>query len=53
MSGWNEFSPGGEDDIDFSAPGPSKDFAPLKEQHDNEYGGGGYGASAGDDTCRK
>lgn len=63
MSQWqeepsNDWEGGGSsktDDFDFSAPGPSKAFAPLKEQHDDGYSGadGGYGAGAGDDTCRK
>jgi hypothetical protein len=62
MSGWQEASndwdgaghsnTGANDDYDFSAPGPSKAFAPLKEQHDDGNFSGGGGGN-GDDTCRK
>lgn len=53
MADWmNENDGGGAaDGYDWGAPGPSKDFAPLKEQ--NDYHGDAGVEGARDDTCRK
>lgn len=51
MADWEtEIEGGANDGYDWGAPGPSKDFAPLKKQ--NDFADDGADAHR-DDTCRK